>query len=357
MSRFGAIHQLVAGFSLGDAISREALIIQKLLQGLGYESEIYAELPQRQPDGSLPCATLDALPDAEDHLLIYHYAGQSESTERYLEANARKVMVYHNITPGHFFYPFDYALGKQLDAARADLQRVGQAADAVWAVSDFNASECRELGLQNVSVFPLLFDSELFDRPANKANLAALDNELTQILFVGRLVPNKNVEELMLAFSQYYLRINPKSCLHLVGSEWSCPRYFAMLRMLSDELNNNNIIFHRYVPDEHLPSLYASADLFVSPSNHEGFCLPLIEAMYHQVPVMAKNIGGMPEALGGSGCLYDGLNPRELAELMDLAINDSTVRDKILSSQHLRLKALGERDPESELGALLKALN
>lgn len=351
--KFSAVHQLVAGFSLGDAISREAMILQKLLQAMGYVSEIYAELPQRQPDGTMPCKTLDELPDAESDLLIYHYAGKSESTERYVTAQAKKVMLYHNITPGHYFYAFDSELGKQLDSAREDLVRVAKASDALWAVSDFNAQEVRDLGFSRVSVFPLLFDPEFFDRPSNPANMKALDVGLTQILFVGRLVPNKNVEELMLAFSQYHLRINPKSCLRIVGSEWSCPRYFAMLRMLCDELGNDKILFQRYVPDAHLPSLYASADLFVSPSNHEGFCLPLVEAMYKQVPVIAKNRGGMPEAMGGAGCLYDDMNPRELAELMHLVMSDSTVHDKVLSSQHLRLKALAERKPGEELTRLL----
>jgi len=265
-------------------------------------------------------------------------------------------MVYHNITPGHFFHAFDQEQARNLDKAREDLVRVGRAADAIWAVSEFNAKECREAGLESVSVFPLLFDPALFNESPDRPRRSPLKNGLKQVLFVGRLIPNKNVEELMLAFTQYHLRINPRSCLRIVGSEWSCPKYFAMLRMLCDELGHDKILFERYVPDAQLPDYYKAADLFVSTSEHEGFCLPLLEAMQQQVPVIAKHRGGMPEALGGAGILYDGLNACELAELMHMALSDSTTQQRILNSQNIRMKEYEGRNVELELRALLDQL-
>ena len=167
------------------------------------------------------------------------------------------------------------------------------------------------------------------------------------------MAPNKCIEELITAFGWYQNAINPNSRLILVGSEWSCPRYFAMLRALTERLALSGVCFEGFVNDAALSAYYKTASIFACPSRHEGYCLPLIEAMCHHVPVLARRNGGMPEALGKSGVLFECDDPKELALLMDNIIQHSEQRQRILNAQEARLKMLQSRDIVEECRKLL----
>jgi glycosyltransferase involved in cell wall biosynthesis len=173
---------------------------------------------------------------------------------------------------------------------------------------------------------------------------------------VGRLAPNKRVEELILAFHAYHRGIQPQSRLVIAGSERSCPRYAALLRLLAHALRLPNVCFEGFASPAGLAALYARADLFVSASEHEGYCLPLVEAMANGVPVLARKTGGMPEALGGAGLLYDDLSPALLGELMGEAIHRPEMRRALLESQAKRMAAIRARNPAEEVKALLAEL-
>jgi len=222
-------------------------------------------------------------------------------------------------------------------------------------VSRFNASELERLGVPRVEVFPLLFDTDRLDRPADPMILNKFRARMTNILFVGRMAPNKCVEELIQAYA-WYAAINPFSRLILVGSDRSAPRYYAMLRMLVAELDLNNVCFELFASPAGLVAYYELADVFVTPSRHEGYCLPLVEAMHKGMPVIARDSGGMPEAMGGAGVRYDDMDPCELAELIHRVVSDTTLREDILSSQQNRLADLRRRDVRSELQTLLAPL-
>jgi L-malate glycosyltransferase len=182
---------------------------------------------------------------------------------------------------------------------------------------------------------------------------AKLGGPLKNLLFVGRIAPNKHVEDLILAFACFHRTINPASRLVLAGSERSCPRYYAMLRMLAARLDLTNVFFEGFLSEPQLAACYAEADLFVTASRHEGFCLPLVEAMAHDVPVIARDEGGMPEALGAGGVLFDDMEPRILAELFQLVLTDDALRGEILNSQKHRLDELRRRDLAADCLKLL----
>jgi glycosyltransferase involved in cell wall biosynthesis len=243
----------------------------------------------------------------------------------------------------------------QLERSRAQLAAVAGGADAVWAVSGYNARELVEAGVAEPLLFPLPFDAASLDVEPDPAFLHRRYREpLTNVLFVGRMAPNKCVEELILMYAHYYFNINPHSRLILVGSERSCPTYFAMLRTLAGELGLQNVCFERYVAPSGLAACYRLADVFVTASRHEGYCLPLLEAAHHGVPVVAREAGGMPEALDGAGVLYRDLGPALLAELVHTVITDRAVRREVIDSQARRLSALAARSMDQELNLLLK---
>jgi glycosyltransferase involved in cell wall biosynthesis len=170
------------------------------------------------------------------------------------------------------------------------------------------------------------------------------------------MAPNKNIEEVVEAFHWYHKTINPLSRLVVIGSERSCPRYAAMLRMLASDLNLPNAGFEGFASPGGLPTYYRNADLFVTASRHEGYCLPLLEAMHYGVPVLARATGGIPEAVNGSGCLYDELAPAELAGLMHRLISDPALRGTVLESQKRRMDEVRRRNVDTELDALLEGL-
>ena len=179
---------------------------------------------------------------------------------------------------------------------------------------------------------------------------------LKNILFVGRIAPNKRIEDLILAFAWFHLAINPFSRLIIVGSPRSAPRYLTMLRMLVGDMDLSNVCFENFASPSGLPAYYRVADLFVSTSEHEGYCLPLVEAMDHGVPVIARAAGGMPEAMDGAGVLYEDLTPAELGALFDRVLTDAALRKEILTSQQRRVQRARGRNLEAEVRALMAGM-
>ena len=350
------IDQVLAGFAEGDAISNEAVILRGIFRKWGMESDIFVESGRVSPAMMTQARRLDEYVDAPGNILIHHYSISSSAADIFCGAKAKKIMVYHNITPAEFFDGFDDGIARQLRTARGNLKQVVGSADAIWAVSKFDASELEDIGARNVKVFPLLFSAEQFNVAPDADVFRKMEAPLENILFVGRIAPNKCIEELILAFSWYYWRLNRHSRLIIVGSERTAPRYYLTLRMLVHELDVPNVCFERFASPAGLSAYYDIADVFVSPSRHEGYCLPLIEAMSKNVPVIARNTGGIPEALGGAGVMYDDLSAAELAQLVRRVVADGRLKQTVLESQRRRIAEISARCPEDEVKVLLGGL-
>jgi len=350
------VHQLVSGFADGDAISHEALALRNICRDLKFSSEIYAPEGSIAPGSAAECHGLGDYRQKPSDVVIYHYSIASPATEAFLSSPARKVLVYHNITPAEFYAPFDDAITDQLVRAREGLRTTALKADAVWAVSNFNAAELRAAGIGNVRVFPLVFQWGALDLEPDPVVMRQFAVPMKNILFVGRIAPNKCIEELITAFAWFSREVDPQSRLIIVGSDRTTPAYFSMLRMYVGELELPNVCFQRFALPAGLAAYYRLAHLFVTASRHEGYCLPLIEAMYRGVPVIARETGGTPEAMGNAGVLYGDLRPEELAELMALVLQDAPLRNEILASQKQRIETLMKRPMQEEFLSLLSPL-
>ncbi len=347
------IDQVLAGFADGDAISSEVVILQDLFRASGYDSDVFVDSRHVSPVMRMASRPLEEYKGAAGDLVVHHYSIGSPAVDVFLDSPAQKLLIYHNITPANFFDGFDDGVARQLKSARNELRQVLQRVDATWTVSRFNADELESFGAKDVQVFPLLFDVKRFALEPEQRLIPMLDQPTRNILFVGRIVPNKRVEDLILAFAWYHRAIEHKSRLFLVGSERSCPRYYFMLRMLAAEVDVPTICFQHFASPEGLAAYYEHADLFVTASEHEGYCLPVVEAMHKEVPVIAKKAGGIPEALNGAGVLYQDATPGELAELMHRVISNGDVRGEVLESQRRRMGEIRARRPGEELKALL----
>lgn len=347
------IDQLLAGFADGDAISHHARMIRDLLREMGFASDIFVEPERVSPtlrDEFKPLSAYSARPR---DVCLFHYSIACPAAEAYLRTPARKVLIYHNITPADYFRGYDDQLVRQLTEARIQLSDMCRTADAVWAVSRFNASELEALGAHDVRIVPLPLPRAMLDIPPDPLVTGKFTRDLTTLLFVGRLAPNKCVEDLIQAFAWYYRAINPYSRLLLVGSAQSCPRYATMLRMLAGDLDMPNVCFEGFASPAGLTAYYRAADVYLCPSAHEGFGLPLIEAMYYGVPVVARATGGTPEAMGNAGVRYDDLSAPELAALIHRVVSQPDLRSDILRAQHERVQEMLNRPLAQELRDLL----
>lgn len=347
------IDQLLAGFGDGDATSMSARIVRDTCRALGFRSDIIAPLDRVSPTLKDDCVPLHEYAPSNHDLCIYHYGISSPSTERFRTVCAKRVIFYHNITPGHFFRGFDDDIANQLDAARSELADILRLADAVWTPSAYNA---QDLDGTNVRVFELPFDHQYLDVVADPKLMSKRRASQITWLFVGRVAPNKCVEDLMQAFAWYHRTINRQSRLLIVGSHRSCPRYYTMLRMLASDLDVPNICLTGFASGAGLSAYYAMADIYINTSAHEGYCLPLVEAMYKGVPVISRSVGGVPEAMAGAGIRYQDLSPRELAELAHLLLSDGHLRAEIVAAQQRRVADALNRDLKREVDALLQPL-
>jgi len=351
-----SIHQVLAGFAQGDAISHEALEIQSLCRELGFSSDIYAPAESIAPDTAGACHPLSDYRQSATDVVIGHYSIASAATETFLGSPARKIAIYHNITPPEYFAPFDSGIAAQLTQARQGLHDLIRRTDAVWADSAFNAAELQSLGAPHVKVFPLLFQPGDLRLAPDPAVLAKFAVPMKNILFVGRIAPNKCIEELITAFAWFHRNIEPQSRLLIVGSERSAPTYYAMLKMYAAELDLSTVFFERFASPAGLAAYYQVADCFATTSRHEGYCLPLVEAMHRGVPVIARRTGGTPEAMGNGGILIDDFKPQELAELFGLLCHDSALRQTVLVSQQKRMEEIRNRPVKDEFLNLLSAV-
>jgi glycosyltransferase involved in cell wall biosynthesis len=342
------IDQLLAGYADGDAISQEARLMRTILHEAGYDSDIFASPAKIAPAVRHDCYSLTDFDAEKCKTVILHYSTSSAASSIFCESHCQRILRYHNITPPEYYAGFDDDVASELIAARKELPAPALAADNCWSCSDYNAQELEKLGVRKSLILPLMFRMNEFETTEDPATLAEFDDGMTNWLFVGRIAPNKRIEELIEAFA-WYQQINPSSRLIIVGSVVGCRRYYGMLRLLAARLGLNNICFTGFVSNSTRYTLYRCAHIFVAPSRHEGYCLPLIEAMSRDIPVVARHSGGMPEAMGNGGVSFDNMTPAGLAILIHKICTNSDLHYKIIRSQQQRMQTINSRDLAGEL--------
>lgn len=345
------VHQMAYGMMMGDAIANHALEIDARLRAWGYETAIYAQHVAPEMVGRVR-SDADFAPHlhARDDLLIYHYSIYSPNTRLFRAARGRRLLIYHNITPPHFFRRWDAGQALLCEAGRRALHTLRDC-DLALGDSEFNRQELIEAGFspEATGVLPI-FLPKLPDAPRARAGDSGTVNWLT----VGRVVPNKAIEDVIRIFYVYHRFINAHSRLDIVGSRY-LPTYDAQLDRLVAGLGLAEcVVFVGRVSDAELAAYYRAADLYVSASFHEGFCVPLIECMHFGVPILARKAAATPETLGDAGVLFTDLGYDRVAEMAHLLTTDRGLRQRVIQKQKERLQALG---PDRVEAALVQALN
>lgn len=338
------VHQVLATLGYGDAIGHEVIGIQRVLRAAGYESEIFVETADpRLEDLTIDYREMVGRVTGDD-ILIHHFSIGSRASRTAYALPGRMILVYHNITPPEYFIGVHKDLVKLCFRGRRELTAYIQRSALALGDSEYNRQELENLGFRKTAVLPVVPGFRHLDGGVDGRIAAAFDDGFVNVMFVGRVIPNKKLENVIRAFHAYRTRHNPRSRLLLVGSYSGFERYLEMLQALIAKLGTPDVHFLGHVSNEELSALYDVADLFLCASEHEGFCVPIIEAFHKGVPVMAYAATAVPATMDGGGILYEDRDPLHLARLMSAVIDDSQVEEAVLASQDAALQRLLRRD-------------
>ena len=349
-----AVHQVLATLGYGDAIGHEVLGIQRALRAAGYDSEIFVETA----DSRLEHLTVDYrdLPEAShpDNLLIHHFSIGSRASRVAYALPDRMALVYHNITPPEFFVDVHPLLVQLCYLGRRELGVYANRVELGLGDSEFNRQELEALGFASTAVLPVVPDFSHLGGAPNYMQAGAFDDDWVNILFVGRMIPNKRIEDVIRAFHAYKRWINPRSRLLLVGSHGGFERYLAMLHDFMARIGAADVHLLGHVWNEELAAYYEIADVFLCASEHEGFCVPLMEAFHMGVPVLAYAATAVPATMDGGGILYHRKDPMEIAGLIDAVVSNARLRDEVLTRQDAALERLLAKDFAGLLGRFVE---
>ena len=344
-----AVHQVLATLGYGDAIGHEVLGIQRVLRAAGYESDIFVETA----DPRLESLTRHyrELVDAThpDNLLLHHFSIGSRASRTAYALPDRMALIYHNITPPEFFAGVHKTLARQCFRGRRELHAYADRCDMALGDSEFNRQDLVDLGFPRTDVLPVVPDLAHLDNPADWMVVRQFDDDWTNILFVGRVIANKKIEDVIRSFHAYHTRFNPRSRLIIAGVFNLFERYFAGLTHLVRTLGLEHVHFAGHVSDAELIAYYEVADLFLCASEHEGFCVPLIESFYKQVPVLAYAATAIPATMDGGGVLYHTKDPLHVAALMDAVLSNPDLQDAIVDAQLDAVDRLQAKDFDGTL--------
>lgn len=327
------IIQLVNGYMKGDGVGNVISAIDSLLRVKGFETEIYDRL--------LDSTDLDNSDFQGENLVLYHVAVSVDPLVTYLRC--KKVLVFHNITdPELLIGPGLQRVRNGCSAGLYDIRNLAKYFDSAIVPSDYSKRTLVENGWIEDKIYqvPYMVRFDKLSQDYDKQIVEEYSDDCINILFTGRIIPNKKQEDIIYSFAKYKGGYNKKARLFLVGSVPNVP-YFVALKNLVKELHiENDVIFTGRVPFSQYISYYKLADVFLCMSAHEGFCIPLVEALYYNVPIIAINSTAVPDTLRGSGVLLDDRDPDVVAKEIDRLVSNADYKKKILDTQKARLSEL-----------------
>ena len=352
---------LTPSLTTGDAVSNDVFGMSDVLTRAGYETRIFAEGWSSEVSRVTSVSKIDNYLKSPKDLLIYHYSrGWNLGLKLLHDRKCRTAIKYHNVTPPEFFVKFNEEYARMCHEGRLQLPAIAAAGcDVYMSASSYNEQELLERGVSETSSFvvpPFHHTDRLNSIEPNQQILNKYDDDKTNILMVGRIAPNKNHAGLIETFAAYHRDYNPASRLFIVGkSESRLGAYNRWLRRIAAHLDvQDAVVFTGEISDTELKSYYSLADAFLITSEHEGFCVPLIESMSLRVPIVAYASSAIPGTVGAAGLIWPERNPYLLAESVHSIVTRECVRNLLrnIGAQRYQSHFTNELIGQKFLGAI-----
>jgi len=352
------IYQVVPSLnSYDNVIGNYVSFFDKKLKNAGMESEIFViDINEKLQNNN--CDYYRNHPNLkEDDIVIYHICQKSSITEDVKIEKCKKIAIYHNTTPAHFFYQYFPELCQQQYESVLDIQSLNNNFDWCIADSEFNKQDLIRLGYNadKISVIPLLFDFTSYKEQCDVNIINKYNDDYINIIFVGQIVPNKKQEDIIRAYAYYKKYINSKSRLILIGSP-AGSKYIKILKEYVSELDLDDVVFTEKIFFTELLSYYSIADIFLCMSEHEGFCIPMVEAMMFNIPIIAYDSTVIPYILNGSGILVDEKNPVLISKIIDRIVSNDNIKNEIINKQREQLETFNSENVFNKLMEIIKKI-
>ena len=348
--------QILPTLGWGDAVGNDTRAIYRILKEKGYDTVIGAEAVDRRIPKDEAMELKDLPEIRPEDLVIYHASTGSKLNFDITGYPGRKIMIYHNITPPGFFRRYNKQARENMEYGYEGIRYLKDKFEYCIADSGYNMQELRRMGYKcPIDVCPILIPFEDYDREPSKKVIDQYRDGKKNWLFVGRIAPNKKQEDVIRAFYCYQRDYEPESRLFLVGNAGGMETYEARLRNYIHTLGiDEKVIIPGHIPFDETLAYYRLADVFVCMSEHEGFCVPLAEAMHFGVPIAAYGCCAIPETLGNGGILLDSKEPEIAAAAANRVIRDGKLRAAILEGQKEMLKKYAYETVKEKLLGQLK---
>lgn len=350
------IYQIVPNLSYGDGVGNDILAIDRLLKKIGYTTCVYAIVIDTRIDAEI-AKPFSELPDLNrEDIIIFHLAVGSELNEWFEKCKCRKIVRYHNITPATYFENYSKESVVACEEGLKEIKHLKYSPEYCIADSEFNKKDLLDYGYKMpIDVAPILIPFEDYNKAPDDSILDMYRDGLTNILFTGRIVPNKKQEDVIKTFYYYQKYYNPDSRLFLVGSYNGMEKYYRRLKRYAEELGVRNVVFTGHIKFESILSYYRLADIFLCMSEHEGFCIPLVEAMYFGIPIVACDNAAVGETLGNAGILMPTNDCLVAAGCIEKIMCNSMLKKAILENQKKELQRFSTEVVENRIMILLKS--
>ena len=333
------VFQIVSSLNFGDAVGNDVMAIQNFLKKENIVTAIFANSIHSKIEVGT-AFLIDKLPELRaDDIVLYHFASEDPLCELIKKVPCKVILRYHNVTPPKFFHGFD--LGAEMNTKKGleQIKALAPYIDYGIVVSEFNKQDLINMGYTcSIDVAPILIQFDDYKKKPSHSIVEKYSDGKHNIIFVGRMAPNKKVEDVISAFAAYKKMYDKDARLFLVGNFKEEDKYFKFLQKHINKIQVKDVIFPGHIPFDEILAYYTIADIFLCMSEHEGFCVPLVEAMFFDVPIVAYLQCAVPDTLNGSGVGIDNKDFNMIAMKINNILKDEPYRNNIIQGQRKRLK-------------------
>jgi len=330
------VHQLLPTITPRDAVSNHTFYLRETLRSMGYESDIFALHPH--PELASDTQPADQLPP-DAHAVIYQFSIGSPAAMQWEQHRGRRLIYYHNITPVELVGQWDPVLASEIELGRQQLSDCAVRCDHAICASEFNRAELVNLGYPSTESIPVMFDVSRADPDPTVVRSIQRRRDGLQILFVGRVIANKAQHDLVVATKVLRDSFGEQAHLHIVGTDGSAGYRHLVDQVVRDADMSQHVTFHGQASQSALVALYRATDVFLCLSDHEGFCVPIIEAMHHGLPVVAYNSAAVGDTVGDGGLLLENKDPMIVGAALSRVAQDPLLRQRLGDAARRRAEA------------------